>query len=132
MNFKLKTFTQKILADTLTPVGIYLKLRDKYPMSFLLESSDYHGNQNAFTYICCEPIANFKVENETIYQSFPDGSSTEKAIENPSEVTESLTKFSKCFKAQKSKLNFITNGLFGYTTYDAVKYFEKIPEPKTE
>ncbi len=132
MNFKLKTFSQKILADTLTPVGIYLKLRDKYPMSFLLESSDYHGNQNAFTYICCEPIASFKVENEMIYQSFPDGSQTEKAIENPKEVTEALTKFSKCFKAEKNKHNFITNGLFGYTTYDAVKYFEKVKEPKTE
>ena len=131
MNFKLKTFSQKILADTLTPVGIYLKLRDKYPMSFLLESSDYHGNQNAFTYICCQPIASFKVENETIYQSFPDGTSTEKSIENPKEVTETLTKFSKSFKAEKNKHNFITNGLFGYTTYDAVKYFEKVSNSKT-
>ncbi len=72
--YQLKTHYEKILADTITPVSIYLKIRDKYPNSVLLESSDYHANDNSFSYICCNPIASIKVENELITQKFPDGS----------------------------------------------------------
>ena len=74
--FSLYTHYKKILADTITPVSIYLKIRDKYPNSILLESSDYHANDNSFSYICFNPIASIKVENEIITQTFPDGSST--------------------------------------------------------
>ncbi len=74
--FNLYTHYKKILADTITPVSIYLKIRDKYPNSILLESSDYHANDNSFSYICFNPIATIKVENETIFQTFPDGSET--------------------------------------------------------
>ena len=78
--FNLYTHYKKILADTITPVSIYLKIRDKYPNSILLESSDYHANDNTFSYICFNPIATIKVENETIFQTFPDGSETLKSI----------------------------------------------------
>ena len=70
--FQLKTHYKKILADTITPVSIYLKIRDKYPNSILLESSDYHANDNSFSYICFNPIASIKVENEVVIQKFPD------------------------------------------------------------
>ena len=66
MNYKLTTYYKKILADTITPVSIYLKIRDKFPNSILLESSDYHGNENSFSYICCNPIASIKVEDNKI------------------------------------------------------------------
>ena len=65
-SFQLKTIYKQILADTITPVSVYLKIRDKFPNSLLLESSDYHGNDNSFSYICCNPIASIKIENETI------------------------------------------------------------------
>ena len=71
MKYKLKTYSKKILADTITPVSIYLKIRDKYPNSILLESSDYHGNENSFSYICCNPIADIKVQNEKIIENYP-------------------------------------------------------------
>ena len=58
--FELKTHYKKILADTISPVSVYLKIRDKFPNSILLESSDYHGNDNSFSYICCNPIASIK------------------------------------------------------------------------
>ena len=61
--FNLYTHYKKILADTITPVSIYLKIRDNYPNSILLESSDYHANDNSFSYICFNPIASIKVEN---------------------------------------------------------------------
>ena len=59
--FSLKTAQKKILADTLTPVGVYLRVRDRYPNSILLESSDYHANDNNFSYVCCDPIASITV-----------------------------------------------------------------------
>ena len=73
-SFILNTKYKQILADTITPVSVYLKIRDKFPNSLLLESSDYHGNDNSFSYICCNPIASIKIENETVSKNYPDGS----------------------------------------------------------
>jgi len=130
--FNLYTHYKKILADTITPVSIYLKIRDKYPNSILLESSDYHTNDNSFSYICCNPIASIKVENDIITQSFPDGSSKRNSSKSI-DVTEEIHKFTKRFKVDSDKdFKFINNGIFGYTAYDAVKYFEDIKISKKE
>src|SRR4051812_36680616 len=71
---RLFTHCRKLLADTFTPVSIYLKLRDKFPDSILLESSDYHGNENSFSFICCKPVAGITVDKGQITEQFPDGS----------------------------------------------------------
>ncbi|MGC1471766.1 MAG: anthranilate synthase component I family protein [Psychroserpens sp.] len=124
--FSLYTHYKKILADTITPVSIYLKIRDKYPNSILLESSDYHANDNSFSYICFNPIASIKVNNDVIEQTYPDGSSKTNNALNIS-VTEEIHKFTKRFKVNSDEdFKFINNGIFGYTAYDAVKYFEDI------
>ena len=72
--FKLNTTYKKLLADTFTPVSIYLKIRDRYPNSLLLESSDYHGSENSFSYICCNPVASVKVEKGILTEVYPNGS----------------------------------------------------------
>ncbi|MEH6537650.1 MAG: anthranilate synthase component I family protein [Psychroserpens sp.] len=124
--FSLYTHYKKILADTITPVSIYLKIRDKFPNSILLESSDYHANDNSFSYICFNPIASIKVDNGVIKQTYPDGSSKTSNSKNIS-VTEEIHKFTKRFKVNSEEdFKFINNGIFGYTAYDAVKYFEDI------
>jgi len=124
--FSLYTHHKKILADTITPVSIYLKIRDKYPNSILLESSDYHTNTNSFSYICFNPIASIKVENDVIKQVYPDGSTKTNNAKNIS-VTDEIHKFTKRFKVNsEEKFKFINNGIFGYTAYDAVKYFEDV------
>ena len=131
--FSLYTNYKKILADTITPVSIYLKLRDKYPNSILLESSDYHANDNSFSYICCNPIASIKIKNETIHQTFPDGSSLTTNIKSNVEVVEEIDRFTKRFKIQSdTQFKFINNGIFGYMAYDAVRYFESIHISKKE
>ena len=131
--FSLHTHYKKILADTITPVSIYLKIRDKYPNSILLESSDYHANDNSFSYICFNPIASIKVENETVFQTFPDGSSTKKPIDEHTDVTEEIHQFTKRFKIHSdTDFKFINNGIFGYIAYDAVRYFEDITISKKE
>ena len=124
--YKLKTYYKKILADTLSPVSIYLKIRDKFPNSMLLESSDYHGNDNSFSYICCNPIASLKIEGNLLTKTFPDQTKQNYEI-NPNKVTQEIDQFTKQFETSEAEtFKFINNGLFGYTSYDAVKYFETI------
>ena len=130
--FKLNTFHKKILADTITPVSVYLKMRDKYPNSLLLESSDYRGNDNSFSYICCNPIASIKIENEIVTQNFPDGNTLKFEVTNATNVPEVIQDFASQFQSQKNDFKFINNGLFGYISYDAVRYFEKIEIAKKQ
>ncbi len=124
--FKFNSTYKKVLADTYTPVSIYLKLRDQYPKSILLESSDHHGDENAFSYVCCNPIAEIKVEDRQVTTIFPDGTANKTRINNKEQVPAAISNFSNSFIPEDMGLNFITHGLFGYMAYDAVKYFEDI------
>ena len=130
--FELKTHYKKILADTISPVSVYLKIRDKFPNSILLESSDYHGNDNSFSYVCCNPIASIKVENKVITKTYPDHSvETMPVIKD--QVTMEIDAFTKQFDTQKdTSFKFINNGMFGFTAYDAVQYFEDIDISKKD
>ena len=131
--YKLHTFSKKIIADIITPVSIYLKIRDKFPNSILLESSDYHANDNNFSYICFNPIASIKVQNDRIEQSFPDGNTTQEVIDKIMSVPDKIHQFSQRFESDKNNdFKFINNGIFGYTAYDAVRYFEDIEISKKE
>jgi anthranilate synthase component I len=130
--YQLQTNYKQILADTITPVSVYLKIRDKFPNSLLLESSDYRGNENSFSYICCNPIASIKIENEIISKNFPDGTSLDTAITKETNIPSVIQDFASQFKAQQNDFKFINNGLFGYISYDAVRYFEKVSISKKE
>ncbi len=132
MRYKLKTHFKKILADTITPVSVYLKIRDKFPNSILLESSDYRANDNTFSYICCNPIASITIENERILERFPDGKKKELSIDNTTDVATEIHNFAGKFEAIQKDFKFINNGLFGYIAYDAVRYFEDIEINKKE
>lgn len=125
--YKLHTTYKRLLADTLTPVSVYLRLRDKFPNSILLESSDYHGAENSFSYICCNPMASIKAENEVLTEVFPDGSVRNTAITPETNVPGMLGEFSRSFEVKEdAQFSFIHNGLFGYMSYDAVRYYEDI------
>ncbi|BCY29269.1 anthranilate synthase component I family protein [Flavobacterium okayamense] len=124
--YKFTTYSKKIIADTITPVSLYLKIRDEFPNSILLESSDYHANDNSFSYICFNPIASFKVENQNIHIQFPNENEAINPIIEKNQVITELQKFRNAFKTETNEFKFISNGLFGYTAYDAIQYFEKI------
>lgn len=126
MPYQLKTHYKKILADTITPVSVYLKIRDQFPNSILLESSDYRANDNTFSYICCNPIASITVEDEKIREEFPDGTFRESEITETTEVAAAIDNFAKQFEVSEQGFKFINNGLFGYLAYDAVRYFEDV------
>lgn len=123
---KLNTTHRKLLADTVTPVSVYLKLRDKFKNPILLESSDYHGNENSFSYICCEPMASFEVKDGSFKQFFPGEGLTSGSIAGR-EAEAKLGAFAGAFEANEQAFKFSNNGLFGYIGYDAVQYFEQIP-----
>ena len=124
--FALKTEHKKILADTITPVSVYLKLRDEFPHSLLLESSDYHANKNDFSYICCNPIASIELKNNKLISQFPDGSSELEEVDLNMNIPERIHQFSKQFKSKSFPFKFISNGIFGYIAHDAVDRFENI------
>lgn len=112
---RIKTRERKILADTITPVSIYLKLRDRFANSFLLESSDYHGAENSFSYICCSPLAYLRAHDRIIECKLPD----QIAKKYPSsELKYEIEKFTQSFTSEESN-GFIRSGLFGYFNYDA-------------
>ncbi len=124
-HYKINSNHKKLLADTLTPVSIYLRLRDKYAGSILLESSDYHGNDNSFSYICCEPYASISTSGDTITKEFPDGHK-ESGKMGKGSLVQHIEQFKKSFETEQNDFKFSTNGLFGYLAYDAVQQFEDI------
>src|SRR5674476_95536 len=99
--FKIKTTSRKLLSDIITPVSIYLRIRDIYPNSLLLESSDYHGNENSYSFICMKPIAGFEADKGVVTETYPDGSKITTVI------TDKLT-FNSRFSAFTEK--FIQSG----------------------
>ncbi|MBN2349277.1 MAG: anthranilate synthase component I family protein [Bacteroidales bacterium] len=125
-NFKINTITKKILADTITPVSIYLKARDLYSNSILLESSDYHGNENSYSFICLQPMAWFKVSDFKVEEQYPGQLKQESIIDTPDDFRQKFTNFINSFKLDQKDTNLPYNGLFGYSAYNAVQYFEKI------
>ena len=130
--YKFKTINLHILADTVTPVSVYLRLRTFYPKSILLESSDYHGNENAFSFICSDPVACFTVTDGNLKYEMPDGSVSEEIISEDNKLDSRLDTFFKAFDVEKSESEIPTNGLFGYMNYDAIRYFEKISIQKSQ
>ena len=58
-----KTIFKTKMADTVTPVGLYLRFRDAYANTLLLESSDYHSKEESFSFIAIEPVISIKAEN---------------------------------------------------------------------
>lgn len=121
---KLTVVAKEIPADMETPVGIYLKIRDLYPESALMESSDYHTSQNSVSYIGVDPIGSFTVENEKIKMEYPDGEAIEIDIDEGVDVIETLKSFIASFEISGDAQPGV-NGLWGYTAYDCVRYFEK-------
>lgn len=124
--FKLHTRFLRALADTITPVGLYLRLRDRYPNCLLLESSDYHGQQNAFSYLAFDPLARFELSGNELKLTFPDDTTETETLAEPRLALTRLQEFAGCFETEPTGHDFITGGLFGYIGYEGVQYFEDL------
>ncbi len=130
-DFKINTTYKKLLADTTTPVSIYLRLRDVYPNTLLLESSDYHSRENSLSYVCCEPIGGLTLNKGELKLSYPDGSKQQFA-KGEFDLINEINTFLAVFKTNASPVKITSNGLFGYFTHEAVEHFETIKLKQVE
>ncbi len=118
------TASKTILGDLLTPVSAYLKVRDAYPQSALMESSDYHGGENARSFIALHPIGSVSIEHGVGKLQFPDGTVTERPLSKDYGSAQVINEFINSFKITGDDRD--SCGLFGYTSFNAVRYFENI------
>ncbi|MGV8877587.1 MAG: anthranilate synthase component I family protein [Sphingobacteriaceae bacterium] len=125
MKCKLRTTTKRMLADTTTPVSIYLRLRDVFPNSLLLESSDYHSRENSMSYVCCDPIAGLVLNNGVLKTAYPDGSSQEHE-RGTFNLADQIQDFLSQFETEHENSRILSTGLFGYFTHETVEHFESI------
>jgi anthranilate synthase component I len=126
INMDIIVKTKKMLADLQTPVGIYLKIRDLYTKSVLLESSDYHGVENSYSYIGFCPIGGISVNNFVITEEYPNGNKIETAVVDKMTVADRFDFFLKSVNLIKNENEIAVNGLFGYSSYESVQYFEDV------
>jgi anthranilate synthase component 1 len=103
-----------------------MRLRDRYPNSILLESNEYGQRSNSYSFICCNPVATFEVNNKEITTNFPDLKSTSQEFSSAFDLTSALNNFKNEFAQVENDFPFPTNGLFGYLSYDAVQLFEDL------
>ena len=136
--FNYTTQTRTILADLYTPVGVYMRLRDIYPQSALMESSDYHGTENSRSFIGVHPIASIAVGHGVVTATYPDGRVEEKELpafgEGKGEkcklaISKAFNDFIQAFHVEVEGSECC--GLYGFTTFNAVRYFENIPVKDT-
>lgn len=134
-SFNYHTTTKRLLGDLYTPVSLYMRLRDLYPQSMLMESSDYHGSENAKSFIGIDPMASIQVAHGTLTMTFPDGSSVKRDIpmENSGKpklaVAKAMNDFLGSFHVEGEGCQYY--GIFGFTSANAVRYFENIPVKDT-
>jgi anthranilate synthase component 1 len=116
--------SKTILSDRYTPVNAYMKLRDLYTRSFLMESSDYHSEQNSHSFIGFNPLASIAIGHGKVCMHFPDDSRTECEINDSYRVEQAFQDFMARFDIKGDEEGCC--GLYGYTAFDAVRYFEHI------
>ena len=124
MKYNYTTHTKTILGDLHTPVSIYLKVRDQFPQSALLESSDYHSNENSTSYIGLCPMAHIDINRGECIESFPDNNKNSMSLSDSFSISDALNDFISHFNIEgdlASQCSF-----FGYTTFNCVKYTHDI------
>lgn len=126
---KLSTTCKKLLADVFTPVGIYLRLRDRFRDTILLESADFHAGEKSYSFIGINAIAGIEISDlRQIEYKFPGEEPKKIAIDKNVKVTDEVWKFMQHFNISGSAVMpaSMAQGLFGYASYDSVQFFEDI------
>lgn len=122
--FNYTTTSKTILADLYTPVGVYMRLRDLYPQSALMESSDYHDANNSHSFIGINPMASVAIGHGKATITFPDGQTEHHDITKDYQADQAIHSLIDSIKVKGEHANYC--GLYGYTSFNAVRYFENI------
>ena len=122
--FNYTTTSKTILADLYTPVGVYMRLRDIYPQSALMESSDYHDSNNSRSFIGIGPLASVAIGHGKATIAFPDGTTESHEVNKTYQSDKAIHALIDCIKVEGDHSDVC--GLYGYTSFNAVRYFEDI------
>ena len=122
--FNFTTTSKTILADLYTPVGVYMRLRDLYPQSALMESSDYHDANNSRSFIGINPIASVAIGHGKATITYPNGQSEHHDITKDYQADRAIHTLTDSINVKGDHANYC--GLYGYTSFNAVRYFENI------
>lgn len=118
------THSRTLLGDLHTPVSVYLKVRDLFPQSALMESSDYHGSENNRSFIALCPLASMSVEHGKAVFRLPDGERSERELSDAHTLNDAMNDFMRRFRITGEYSHYC--GLYGYTSFNAVRYTEGI------
>ncbi len=133
---EVKTHCKRLLSDIYTPVSIYLRLRDRFRDTILLESTDSHAAENSYSFICINAIAGIEITDKKSIEFKLPGQPPERVqLGNLGDTPELLWKFMQRFDCPPSPEKHLraVQGLFGYTTFDAVQLFDTIKlKPKSD
>jgi len=124
MKYNYHTASKKILGDLNTPVSVYLRVRDAYPQSALMECSDYHDSKNSRSFICLHPIGSVSVAHGVGVMQFPNGEEQRCPVSNGDDTARLINQFLQSFHIEGA--DKADCGLYGYTTFNSVRYFEHI------
>lgn len=119
-----QSYTKTLLADLYTPVGIYMRLRDLYPQSALMESSDYHDASNSSSFIGIYPLGSVAISHGKAILSMPDGATITHTVNNTYRCDNAINQFIHAINVTGDGSQYC--GLYGYTAFNAVRYFENI------
>lgn len=122
--YQYRTASKKVLGDMVTPVSAYMKVRDDYPQSALMESSDYHSGENSKSFIGLHPIGSISISHGNAVGEYPDGRQTEHDICENYSAADAINEFIHSFEISGEHAHYC--GLYGYTSFNAVRYFEHI------
>ncbi len=123
--YRYHTASKRLLGDLVTPVSAYLRVRDAYPQSALMESSDFHSQENSKSFIALHPIASVSIEHGTGRTTLPDGTATARPITEDYTAADLINDFIARFEITGEGKDYC--GMYGYTSFNAVRYFENIP-----
>ncbi|MEM8908860.1 MAG: anthranilate synthase component I family protein, partial [Bacteroidota bacterium] len=126
---QIQTSVRKYLADLITPVSLYLKLRDHFTEPVLLESNDFRSKADCSSYLGLDALASFEVKNGQIIQQMPDGRRLTSSVEHIQSVPEAMNAFLQSFEVNYQSPYSGFNGCFGHTNFDAVQYFDSLTFP---
>ena len=105
-------------------MGVYMRLRDLYPQSALMESSDYHEKDNSRSFIGIEPMASVAIGHGKATITYPDGSTLTHEVNKEYRSDKAIHELIDRIHVEGDDAKMC--GLFGYTSFNAVRYFEDI------
>lgn len=122
--FIYQTASKSILGDMYTPASTYLKLRDLYPQSVLMESSDYHSRENSHSFIAINPIASIEIKHGIVQEKYPDGICKRTPLSESFNAIKALSEFIQRIEIKGDAKEY--GGLYGFTSFNAIQYFEPV------